>query len=87
MTAARRSPIVAGTWLIGLGLVFIVRQAMGLDWSEAWPLFVILVGVASLVTTALNGVRGVAGLWSFTWPAGWILVGIALFASTTGRLV
>ncbi|HEY8438771.1 MAG TPA: hypothetical protein VIK65_09190 [Candidatus Limnocylindrales bacterium] len=86
MTAARRGPIVAGTWLIGLGLVFIVRQAMELDWSEAWPLFVILVGVASFVTTAMNGVRGVSGVWSFTWPAVWIVVGIALFASTTGRL-
>ena len=86
MTAARRGPVVAGTWLIGIGLVFIVRQSMGLDWSEAWPLFVILVGVASLVTTALSGVRGVAGFWSLTWPVVWIVVGIALFASTTGRL-
>ena len=86
MTAARRGPVVAGTWLIGIGIVFIVRQEMGLDWSQAWPLFVILVGVASLVTTALNGVRGITGLWSFTWPVVWIVVGAALFASTTGRL-
>ena len=86
MTTARRGPIVAGIWLIGLGIVFIVRQAMGLDWSEAWPLFIVLVGVAGLVTTALNGVRGVAGLWSFTWPVVWILAGAVLFASTTGRL-
>jgi len=86
MTGARRGPVVAGTWLIGIGLVFIVRQAMSLEWSEAWPLFVILVGVASLVTTALDRPAGVAGLWSFTGPVVWIVVGAALFASTTGRL-
>ena len=86
IATARRGPVVAGTWLIGIGLVFILRQAMGLGWGEAWPLLVILVGVASLVTTALNGVRGVSGLWSFTWPVIWIVVGVALLASTTGRL-
>jgi hypothetical protein len=86
IASARRGPVVAGTWLIGIGLVFLVRQAMGLGWDEAWPLFVILVGVAGLVTTAINGVRGVAGLWSLTWPVVWIVVGVALFASTTGRL-
>ena len=86
MTTVRRGPIVAGTWLIGLGLVFIVRAALGLDWTEAWPLFVILVGAAGIVTTALRGFRGIADIWSFTWPVVWIVVGIALFASTTGRL-
>ena len=85
-TATRRGPVVAGTWLIGLGLLFIIRQAMDLDWSEAWPLFVILVGVASLLTTAFARPAGVAGLWSFTWPIVWIVIGVALFASTTGRL-
>lgn len=86
MTSAQRGRITAGTWLVGLGVVFLIRQALGLDWSVAWPLFVILVGVASVVSTALNGVRGVSGLWSFTWPIVWIVVGIALLASTTGRL-
>jgi len=86
VSGARRGSIVAGVWLIGLGLVFIARGAMGVSWTEAWPLFVILVGAAGFVTTALNGVRGVAGLWSFTWPVVWVVVGIALLASTTGRL-
>jgi hypothetical protein len=87
MTAnSRHGPIVAGTWLIGVGLVFIVKQAMGVGWPEAWPLFVILVGAAGIVTTALRGVDGVAGLWAFTWPVVWVVVGVALFASTTGRL-
>ena len=86
MTSARRGPVIAGTWLIGLGVVFLVRQAMDLSWSEAWPLFVILVGVASLVTTLLEWRPGVAGFWSFTWPIVWIGVGILLLLSTTGRL-
>lgn len=86
MTRERRRPVIAGTWLVGLGLVFLIRQALGLDWSEAWPLFVILAGVAGLVTTAVNGVRGFGGIWSFTWPVVVILVGLGLLASTTGSL-
>jgi len=86
IASARRGPVVAGTWLVGIGLVFIVRQAMGVGWDEAWPLFVVLVGVVGIVTTVLNGVHGIAGLWSFTWPVVWTVVGIALLASTTGRL-
>ena len=86
MTAARRGPAIAGVWLIGLGIVFLVRQATNLDWSEAWPMFVILVGVVGVVTTALGGYRGVAGIWAFTWPVFWIVVGSLLLASTTGRL-
>ena len=37
---------VAGTWLIGLGLVFLIRDWASWSWGEAWPLFVILVGSA-----------------------------------------
>ena len=48
MTASRRGAITGATWLIGLGIVFLVREAMGWTWGEAWPLFVILVGVATL---------------------------------------
>ena len=83
-----RGSVVAATWLIGLGVVFLVRQAFALEWSEAWPLFVILVGVASLVSVAVGGrrPRGVVGLWSFTWPVAWIAVGVILLLSTTGNL-
>ena len=86
MTQTRRGPIVAGTWLIGLGLVFFLQRALDLGWGEAWPLFVILVGAASLVTTALDGVRGFGGIWAFTWPVVVILIGLGLLASTTGYL-
>jgi hypothetical protein len=86
VTSARRGPIIAGTWLVGLGLVFFFQRALDIGWGEAWPMFVILVGVASLVSIALEGVRGVAGIWAFTWPVVVILIGIGLLAATTGYL-
>jgi hypothetical protein len=86
VTRSRRGPIVGATWLIGLGIVLLIRQVLGLAWSEAWPLFVILVGGVGVVTTLLDGVRGPASLWSFTWPVVAIGTGLVLLASTTGSL-
>jgi hypothetical protein len=86
VTRSRRGPLLAGIWLVGLGVVLAIRQALALSWGEAWPLFVVLVGAASLASSLLNGVRGVAGLWSLTWPVLWIAVGVALFLSTTNRI-
>jgi hypothetical protein len=82
---ANRGALVGGTWLIGLGVVFLVRQAMDLSWTEAWPLFVILVGVATFITTLLER-RGGWTFWNLTWPIVWIGVGVVLFLSTTGQL-
>ncbi len=86
MTSARRGSVVGATWLIGLGIVFLIRQAMDWTWGEAWPLFVILVGVATFISTLLTWRPGFAGIWSFTWPVAWIAGGLVLLASTTGRL-
>jgi len=86
MNPRRRRPLIAGTWLIGLGVVFLVRQAMDLSWTEVWPLFVILVGVASFVSTFVEWRPGAPGIWSFTWPIVWIAVGVLLLLSTTGQL-
>ena len=82
---ANRGALVGGTWLIGLGVVFLARQAMDLSWTEAWPLFVILVGVATFVTTLVDR-RGGWTFWNLTWPIVWIGVGVVLFLSTTGQL-
>jgi hypothetical protein len=82
VSGSRRGPILAGTWLIGLGLVFFLEQALGLGWGEAWPMFIILAGVASLVRTALEGIRGFGGIWAFTWPVVVILVGFGLLAGS-----
>lgn len=83
---ARRGSIIGATWLIGLGIVFLVRQAVDLPWSQAWPMFVILVGVAGTVSTALTWRPSLANLWAFTWPVGWLVVGSLLLAATTGNL-
>lgn len=86
MTATRSGSIVAATWLIGLGVVFLVQRAMSVGWNEAWPLFIILVGVASFVSTAVTRPLSVAGIWAFTWPVVWTAVGVVLLMSTTGAL-
>ncbi len=86
MSGARRGSLTAAAWLIGLGILFLVRQATDLPWSEAWPLFFILLGVVSLVTTAMTWRPSVANLWAFTWPVAWIVIGSLLLAGTTGNL-
>ncbi len=86
MTASRRGAVTGATWLIGLGVVFLLREAMGWTWGEAWPLFVILVGVATFISTLISWHASFAGLWSFTWPVAWTVGGIVLLLSTTGRL-
>jgi hypothetical protein len=86
VSSARRGSVIGATWLIGLGLVFLVQNASGYSWSEAWPLFVILVGVASFVSTALTWRPSLPGLWSFTWPVVWLVAGVVLLMSTTGNL-
>jgi hypothetical protein len=86
VTSARRGPFIGATWLIGLGVVLLVRQLLEIPWVEAWPLFIILVGVVQLVTTAIDGARGTSLIWAFTWPVVTIVIGAVLLASTTGVL-
>jgi len=86
MTHARRGSIVGATWLIGLGLVFLVQRALDVPWIQAWPLFLILLGAANFVQTALDRRPGIGGIWMFTWSIVWIGVGVILLLSTTGRL-
>lgn len=86
MTASRSGSFVAATWLIGLGVVFLLERSMVPGWSRAWPLFVILVGVASFVSTAVSRPLSASRLWDFTWPVVWTAVGVVLLLSTTGRL-
>ncbi|MFI5262475.1 MAG: hypothetical protein ACHQZR_07980 [Candidatus Limnocylindrales bacterium] len=85
MRRARRGPLVAATWLIGLGFVFLIRQATDLPWDQLWPLFLIVVGAVGIVSRAFSWpVR--AGIWSFTWSLAWIVAGVILLSSTTGTL-
>lgn len=83
---ARSGAVVVAVWLIGIGLVFLVRDWMNLSWGEAWPLFVILVGVASMVRALMSRRAPVAKLWELLWPIAWIALGVLLLLSATGRL-
>jgi hypothetical protein len=78
--------LIGGVWLLGLGIVFLVKEATNLEWAQAWPMFVVLVGVATFVSTALAWRPSLTGLWAFTWPVVTIVVGSVLLASTTGSL-
>jgi hypothetical protein len=87
MTPARRGSLVAATWLIGLGLVFLIRELGSYSWNEAWPLFIILVGVASFVSRAVRGGFSLlTAPWAFTGPIAWTIIGVVLLLSTTGNL-
>lgn len=87
MNAARRGSLVAATWLIGLGLVFLIRELGDFSWSQAWPLFVILVGVASFVSRLVGGGFGwLEAPWALTGPIVWTVIGVILLQSTTGNL-
>ena len=86
MIQSRSGSLIAATWLIGVGAVFLIQRAADLSWSQAWPLFVIVGGVASLVSTLINGRFDVSGIWGLTWPVFWIVIGVVLFLSTTGQL-
>jgi hypothetical protein len=84
--SAREGAVIAGAWLIAIGLAFLVRELWRLPWGQAWPLFVIAVGVASLISSVVGYRRLPVGAWSLLWPLAWIGVGALLLASTTGRL-
>lgn len=86
MAGARRGSLIAATWLIGIGVLFIVKEAGDWSWGEAWPLWIILFGVVAFVSAVLGGRFGAAGIWGFTWPIVWTVVGCVLLLSTTGNL-
>jgi len=62
----RRGPdqaaTIGGVVLVGLGVLFLVQQALGIDIGHlAWPIFVLLPGCALLIAFAV-GPRSAAGL-------------------------
>ena len=62
MAGARRGSLIAATWLIGIGFLFIAKQAAAWSWGEAWPLWIILFGVVAFVSAALRGQFGATGI-------------------------
>lgn len=87
LSPARRGSLIAAVWLIGIGTVFLVREATDLSWGAAWPMFVILVGVGAFASVVADWPpRGGGGIWAFTWPIVWVVVGVVLMLSTTSNL-
>ncbi len=82
----RGGALVAATWLIGLGLIFLVRDYGGLSWGKAWPMFIMLFGFGMLASSLAWGRRQWAGSWWLVWPVAWIGIGFVFLMSTTGRL-
>jgi hypothetical protein len=85
MNRANGGMLVAGIWIAGVGAIFLARDAFGWTWGEAWPLFVILAGVASFVSQLLTSGEG-PGLWGFVWPLVTVGIGAVLLLTTTGQL-
>lgn len=81
--AARSGMLIAAVWLIGLGTIFFVRDAYGWSWGQAWPMFIVLLGTSSLVSSLAGYRRLSAGTWSLLWSVAWIVIGAVLLLSTT----
>jgi hypothetical protein len=82
----RSGGVVAATWIIGLGLVFLLQRALDLTWGEAWPMFVILAGAGSLVGVLLGMPGHRSWFAALAWPLGLLVIGVLLLLSTTGNL-
>lgn len=85
-SSVSRGAIIGAVWLIGVGIVLLVQQLTDWPWIEAWPLFIILVGVASLTSVLLG--RRAGGRWAIAlgWPLFVTAAGVLLLMSTTGML-
>jgi hypothetical protein len=88
MTPGQRGSVIGGIWLVSVGAVFLVQQVMGLPWSQAWPLFLVMAGVG----TGASALVGLAGrpigawsvFWALVWPGIMIAVGLLLFVDLAG---
>lgn len=87
MNLPRDRRLVLAVWLIAFGSVFVIRDTAGWSWGQAWPLWIVFVGVGSVVSTLLGQRQPLASLvWSIAWPLAAIVVGIVLLLSTTGSM-
>ncbi len=78
--------LVAATWLIGLGVIFLLQQALDLPWAQAWPMFLILAGIGTLVGLLLGSNGRGRRFVGLAWPLLLIAAGTLLLLSTTGNL-
>jgi hypothetical protein len=83
---SRDRMMIAAVWIISLGTVFLVQQYFEWSWNQAWPLWVLFVGVGTLGSAIFGRARSALGIWGIWWPLAVIAVGIVLLLSTTGNL-
>ncbi len=82
----REGLVVGGLWLIAIGSVFVVQQLTAWPWSEAWPLFLIMAGIATALTAVVTRDYHPMGLWRAWWPLAFTVIGVVLLLSTTGSI-
>lgn len=85
-TESRDRMLIAAIWIISLGSVFLIQQYFSWSWTEAWPLWVLFVGVGSLGSAIFGRARSAFGIWGIWWPLAILAVGTVLLLSTTGNL-
>lgn len=77
---------MGGVWLIGLGIIFLVQQLLDIPWSRAWPLFLILAGVALAIRMVLSWGRpwGPSPVVGLIGPIILIGLGVLFLGTNTG---
>lgn len=85
-TESRERLLIPAVWIIGLGSVFLIQQSFNWSWTQAWPLWVLFVGVGSLFTALITRSQSALGVWGIWWPLAIIAVGAVLLLSTTGNM-
>ena len=83
---SRDRMLIAAVWIISLGSVFLIQQLFNWSWPQAWPLWVLFVGVGTLGSAVFGRAQSALGIWGIWWPLAVIAVGIVLLLSTTGNL-
>jgi hypothetical protein len=83
---ARERAFIFGTWLIGIGSVFAIKEAMRWEWSQAWPLFVIMLGACGGATAIITRRHTSLGWWGIWWPLVVMVVGVVLLLAATGSI-
>ena len=83
---ARRGALIGGIWLVGLGLIFLAQQLLEIPWSQAWPLFLILAGIAGAaqILFGFGGWAGSVAWMRWIWPVLLVGLGVLFLGVTTG---